>query len=299
MDERNASANRVTWIGFICNLVLTGFKFTAGVVGRSGAMVADAVHSASDIATDIVVLVGLKMASKPVDETHRYGHGKLETLASTIIGASLLLVGAGFMRSGIIRLLSAARGGQLDSPGLIALVAAAVSILVKEGLYRFTARAGRSLRSSSLVANAWHHRSDAMSSVAALLGIGGAIILGQRGRILDPVAAVLISAFLIRAALGILAGCLGELIESSLGEDVEADIIRIAGAVTGADDPHDLRTRRIGKDIAVDLHVRVNGGMRVREAHGVATEIEDRIRERFGASSFISVHIEPALDSET
>lgn len=290
---REAGARRVTWIGLIWNLAMTAFKLFAGILGGSGAMVADGFHSASDLATDMVVLTGIRISSRPVDETHRYGHGKFETLATTAIGAALLVTGAGILRSGVLNILHGARGAELTAPGGIALFAAAASILVKEGLYRYTSRAGRLLESGVLRANAWHHRTDAFSSVAALLGIGGAIVLGEGWRILDPAAAVIVSLFILRAGVGILSGSLGELIESSLGGGVDEEISVITRSVPGASDPHDIRTRRIGRDIALDLHVRVDGGMSVRDAHAIATRIEELIRERFGASSFISVHIEP------
>lgn len=287
------SAARVTWVGFVWNLVLTAFKFTAGVVGRSPAMIADAVHSVSDFATDIVVLAGLRFSARPIDKSHDYGHGKLETMAATVIGAVLLLVGAGVFWAGATRIWACIGGQTPEAPGVIALLAALVSIVVKEGLYRYTVSAGKRINSRAVIANAWHHRSDAFSSVGTMFGIGGAIFLGEKWRILDPVAAVIVSVFIVKAAFEILSGCLGELIESSLDDRVESEIIGLAKSVPGVADPHNLRTRRIGRDIAVDLHIRVDGGMQVREAHALSSAIEGLIRRRFGKSSFVSIHVEP------
>lgn len=294
--DGNTSAARVTWVGLAWNLALTAFKFTAGFAGRSPAMVADAVHSVSDFATDIVVLAGLRFSGRPVDRSHDYGHGKLETLAATLIGAVLLLVGAGILWAGARRIVECIGGQTPEAPGGIALMAAVVSIVVKEAMYRYTVSAGKRINSRAVIANAWHHRSDALSSVGTMLGIGGAIFLGERWRILDPVAAVVVSVFIVKASLEILSGCLGELIESSLDDGVESEIVGLALSVPGVEDPHNLRTRRIGRDIAVDLHIRVDGSMQVREAHGISSAIEALIRRRFGKSSFVSIHVEPARE---
>ncbi len=285
-------------MGLVLNLVLTAFKFAAGVVGHSPAMIADAVHSVSDFATDIVVLAGLRFSGRPVDKSHDYGHGKLETLAATVIGIVLLLVGAGVFWAGATKIWACIGGQTPEAPGLIALIAAVVSIVAKEGLYRYTVSAGKRINSMAVIANAWHHRSDAFSSMGTMLGIGGAILLGEKWRILDPVAAVVVSVFIVKVALEILSGCLGELIESSLDETVESEIIGLAKSVPGVTDPHNLRTRRIGRDIAVDLHIRVDGGMQVKEAHAISSAIEGLIRRKFGKSSFVSIHVEPVDEGE-
>lgn len=295
MSRRGSNPSRVTWVGLVWNLVLTSFKFLAGILGGSGAMIADAVHSVSDFATDVVVLTGLRFAGRPVDRSHDYGHGKFETLATAVIGAALVLVAAGILRSAGMKVWECMRGVQPDAPGSIALVAALVSIISKEWLYRYTVKAGRRMRSGALIANAWHHRSDALSSVGTTLGIGGAILLGGKWRILDPIAAVVVSFFIAKAGIEILAGSLKELIESSLDDSVEDEIVKLALSVPGTSDPHNLRTRRIGREIAVDLHIRVDGGMNVSEAHGIASAIETRIRDRFGRSSFVMIHVEPEL----
>jgi cation diffusion facilitator family transporter len=298
MSDRTSSANRVTWIGFFVNLLLTALKLAAGIVGHSGAMIADAVHSLSDFATDIVVLASFRMVDKPADKHHDYGHGKYETLATAFIGGALLLVGAGIFWSGAMKIWGSIKGEPMEGPGSIALAAAIVSIAVKECLYRYTAKVGKRINSQAVIANAWHHRSDAFSSVGTMLGIGGAIVLGEKWLILDPLAAIIVSVFIVKVALEISSGSVKELIEESLDETVEAEIIEIASSISGVANPHNLRTRRIGKDIAVDLHVRVAGDMHVVEAHAMASMIEERIRERFGRSAFISIHVEPFLPDD-
>lgn len=298
MNRRTAAATQITWIGFFANLVLTALKLVAGVVGHSGAMIADAAHSLSDIGTDIVVLAGFQFADKPADQNHDYGHGKYETLAAAVIGGSLLLVGGGIFWNAATTIWSNLRGEPLRAPGMIALAAAIVSIAIKELLYRYTASVGKRINSYAVIANAWHHRSDALSSVGAMLGIGGAILLGEQWRLLDPLAAIVVSLFIIRVAIRISSRSIGELTEESLDETVEAEIIRIASGVDGVTEPHNLRTRRIGGDIAVDLHICVDADMRVSEAHALASQVEADLCKRFGQSTFISIHVEPLSERD-
>ncbi len=297
MNERTTAANRVTWVGFFSNLVLTTLKLLAGVVGHSGAMIADAIHSLSDFATDIVVLVGFKFVGKPADKGHDYGHGKYETLATAVIGAALLLVGAGIFWGGAVKIWLSLKGEHLEAPGGIAFVAAVVSIIVKEWLYRYTVITGKRINSPAVIANAWHHRSDAFSSIGTMLGIGGAIVLGEKWHILDPIAAVVVSVFIVKVAIEISSGSIRELAEESLADEVENEILAIASTFPGVTHPHNLRTRRIGTDIAVDLHIRVACDMRVDDAHDIASGIESAIRKRFGQSAFVSIHIEPGTVS--
>ncbi len=295
MNTRTSLANRITWIGFFVNLALTALKLTAGIVGNSGAMIADAIHSLSDFATDIVVLASFRLAGKPADKHHSYGYGKYETLATAIIGVALLAVGIGIFWGGVTKVWAILKGEHLAQPGVIALLAAVVSITVKEGLYRYTARVGKRINSQAVMANAWHHRSDALSSIGAMLGIGGAIVLGETWRILDPIAAVIVSYFIIKTAIQISSGSVKELCEKSLDAEIEAEILQLSLAGGSVTDAHNLRTRRIGNEIAIELHVRVNPNMRVVDAHAIASSIEKRIRERFGPSTFVSIHVEPLI----
>lgn len=292
-DCRKREIYRVTFVGLVVNLVLSLLKLAAGVVGRSGAMVADAVHSFSDLATDIVVIAFARISAKPRDTDHDYGHGKYETLATIIISIALGVVGAGILVNSIRGIRTVIDGGLLPRPGAVALVAAAVSILVKEILYRYTVRVGRRIDSPSVVANAWHHRSDALSSLGTLLGIGCAFFLGDKWRIADPIAALIVSVFIFKIAFDLIRTGLGELLEQSLPEEVEKEILGIVAANPRVREPHNLRTRRIGAAIAIEVHVRMDGEMTVEESHELTVDIEQRLRERFGEGTMIAIHVEP------
>ena len=185
--ERNQEIYKVTLVGGVVNVVLLLFKFVAGIVGHSAAMVADAVHSLSDFVTDVIVLVFVHISSKPKDKSHDYGHGKYETLAMTLIGVALLIVAIGIIYHGAIEIVAWMKGEQLEAPGELALWAALLSVLLKEGVYQYSMVKARQLNSQVVEANAWHHRSDALSSVGTAIGIGGAIFLGQRWTVLDPI----------------------------------------------------------------------------------------------------------------
>lgn len=292
-EIRKRKIYRVTFVGFVVNLVLSIVKLIAGLVGRSGAMVADAVHSFSDLATDVVVIAFARISAKPRDPGHDYGHGKYETLATIIISLALAVVGAGILVDSIERIRIVLDGGLLPRPGVIALVAALVSIIVKEILYRYTVRVGRQIQSPSVIANAWHHRSDALSSLGTLVGIGCAYFLGSKWRIADPVAALLVAVFIFKIALDLIRNGLGELLEQSLPEDVEEEILHIVTANPEVREPHNLRTRRIGASIAIEVHVRMDGRMTVEHSHDLTVEIERRLRERFGEETMIAIHVEP------
>lgn len=292
-DCRKREIYRVTFVGLVVNLVLSLLKLAAGVVGRSGAMVADAVHSFSDLATDIVVIAFARISAKPRDTDHDYGHGKYETLATIIISIALGVVGAGILVNSVRGIRTVIDGGLLPRPGAVALVAAVVSILVKEILYRYTVRVGRRIDSPSVVANAWHHRSDALSSLGTLLGIGCAFFLGDKWRIADPIAALIVSVFIFKIAFDLIRTGLGELLEQSLPEEVEKEILGIVAANPRVREPHNLRTRRIGAAIAIEVHVRMDGKMTVEESHELTVDIEQRLRERFGEGTMIAIHVEP------
>ena len=292
-DCRKREIYRVTFVGLVVNLVLSLLKLAAGVVGRSGAMVADAVHSFSDLATDIVVIAFARISAKPRDTDHDYGHGKYETLATIIISIALGVAGAGILVNSTRGIRTVIDGGLLPRPGAVALVAAAVSILVKEILYRYTVRVGRRIDSPSVVANAWHHRSDALSSLGTLLGIGCAFFLGDKWRIADPIAALIVSVFIFKIAFDLIRTGLGELLEQSLPEEVEKEILGIVAANPRVREPHNLRTRRIGAAIAIEVHVRMDGKMTVEESHELTVDIEQRLRERFGEGTMIAIHVEP------
>lgn len=292
-EIRKRRIYRVTFVGLVVNLVLSFLKLAAGVVGRSGAMIADAVHSFSDLATDVVVIAFARISAKPRDDDHDYGHGKYETLATIIISLALGIVGAGILVNSIRDIRVVLDGGLLPRPGLVALVAAVASIVVKEILYRYTVREGRAVGSPSVVANAWHHRSDALSSLGTLVGIACAYFLGQKWRIADPIAALLVAVFIFKVAFDLIRTGIDELLECSLPADMEQEILQIVTADPGVREPHNLRTRRIGASIAVEVHVRMDGAMTVAQSHALTVDIEHRLRERFGEGTMIVIHVEP------
>ena len=284
---------RVTLAGSVINVLLLVGKFVAGILGHSAAMMADAVHSLTDFVTDIIVLVFVKLGSKPKDADHEYGHGKYETLASVIIGFSLFLVGIMICFDGLKKIYQALCGEELAQPGMIALAAAVVSILLKEWAFRFTRKVGREVGSEAVVANAWHHRSDALSSVGTFFGIGGAILLGRQWAVLDPIAALVVSVLIIKASIELIKPSMDELMEKSLPREVEDEIRSIAESVEGVSEVHHLMTRSIGGHIAMEMHVRMRGNMTLYESHVHATEIECKLRTRFGEGTHIGLHVEP------
>ena len=291
--SREKAIYKVTWIGSLVNFLLLIFKFIAGIIGNSSALVADAVHSLSDFITDIIVVVFVKISGKPEDEDHKYGHGKYETLATALIGIALFAVGIGLLVSGAVKVYEVIKGAVLPAPSMIALVIAAVSIVSKEILYRYTIHVGKNLNSQAVVANAWHHRSDAFSSIGTLIGIGGAIFLGEKWRVLDPMAAIVVSGFIIKVAIDLIKPCVDELLERSLPAETENQILDIIAAFPEVTSPHHLRTRRIGNHIAIEVHLRMDGHKTLENAHAIATDIEKGIKEKFGPDTHIGIHMEP------
>ena len=259
--ERNKEIYEVTLIGGVVNVVLLVFKFVAGILG-----------------------------------SHDYGHGKYETLAMTIIGMALLVVAIGIVYSGIEKIMVWARGGLLEAPGMLALWAALLSVVLKEGVYHYSMVKAKALNSQALEANAWHHRSDALSSIGTAVGIGGAILLGQRWTVLDPVASVIVGLFIVKVAIYLLRDGIGDLMEHSLPDEVEDEILRLAASVDGVTKPHELRTRRIGNHYAIELHILMDGDIPLREAHEKASEVEDLLRRQYGDETHVAVHVEPTTE---
>ena len=292
-QRRKRKIYHVTLVGLVVNLFLSVGKLAAGLLGRSGAMVADAVHSFSDMATDIVVLAFARISAKPQDDTHNYGHGKYETLATIIISLALSVVGGGILVHSVRAIRAVIDGELLPRPGAVALVAAVVSIAAKEVLYRYTVRAGRRVQSPSMVANAWHHRSDALSSLGTLLGIGCAYFLGDKWRIADPVAALAVSVFIFKIAFDLIRDGVEELLERALPPQTERRILDIVASEPGVHEPHNLRTRRIGTVLAMEVHTRVDGRMSVARSHSLTVEIERRLKQEFGPETLVSIHVEP------
>jgi cation diffusion facilitator family transporter len=291
--ERNKEIYQVTLVGGVVNVVLLVFKFVAGILGHSAAMVADAVHSLSDFVTDVIVLVFVHISGKPEDKSHDYGHGKYETLAMTIIGMALLVVAIGIVYSGLTKIMAWIGGEQLEAPGMLAFWAALLSIVLKETVYHYSMVKARQLHSQALEANAWHHRSDALSSIGTAVGIGGAILLGQRWTVLDPVASVIVGMFIVKVAIDLLRDGIGDLMEQSLPEEVENEMLQLVASLPGVVKPHDLRTRRIGNHYAIELHILMDGDISLREAHEKASEVEDLLRHQYGDETHVAVHVEP------
>jgi len=277
----------------VVNVLLTVFKFVAGVLGASAAMIADAVHSLSDLLTDFVVLLFVKLSSRPADSDHPYGHGKYETLATAMVAIALLAAGGVLLSEGVQKIVAAIHGEQLVMPGKIALWAALVSIAAKEGVYWITIAVAKRVDSSALRANAWHHRTDALSSVATALGIGCALLFGGKWAILDPIAAVLVSVFILVAAAKLLYEAVQDLLEKSLPKEVEQEIREIVEADHDMSELHNLRTRRVGAVYSIEMHLRMRGSTSLYEAHRHSMLLEQRLRERFGQDTLISVHLEP------
>lgn len=291
--NRGDRALAVTLRGFWVNLILTILKYIAGFVGHSGAMVADATHSLSDLITDVVVFFGFKVVNKPADSSHRYGHGKVETLLASLCGVVLFIAGTGILLEAVHKILLVLKGETFPRPGLLAIGAAVVSIVVKEVLYRYTAVWATNINSPALMAKAWDHRSDAFSSIGVLFGIVGARFFGAGGRILDPIAAAVVSFFIIRVSLPIMMESLNELLEGSLDKETEDRIMALIRESKEVRDVHRLRTRRVGPYIAMETHILVDRTMGLVEAHNIASTIEDRIHNEFGSETLISLHVEP------
>lgn len=291
--NRSKEIYKVTYVGGVANVVLLAFKFIAGIMAHSSAMVADAVHSLSDLITDAIVLIFVRISTMPQDKSHDYGHGKYETLATAIIGLALIGVALLIIYSGGTKIIAWMNGTQLEAPGMLALWAALVSILLKEGVYRYSIVKARQLNSSALEANAWHHRSDALSSIGTAIGIGGAIFLGQRWTVLDPLASIIVGIVIIKVAYELLCRGIGDLTEQSLPDDIENEIIARVSSIPGIDKPHDLRTRRIGNHYAIEMHILMDGNITLHEAHEKATAVEELLRQHYGPDTHIAVHMEP------
>ena len=296
--DRTAKVTFVTLVGSVVNIILTVFKIFAGVLGRSTAMIADGIHSLSDLLSDIIVIVFVKISAKGRDKDHDYGHGKFETFATLIISLMLIVVAVNLMSGGINKIRQILDGGEVSSPGMIALWAAVASIVLKEILYRYTIIQGKALDSPMMIANAWHRRSDAFSSVGSLLGIAGAIFLGDKFVILDPITGCVISIFILVMAVKMSVPAIKELLDVSLPDDVEEKIEATAKSVKGVVDLHELKTRREGPGIIMEGHLVLDSEISLKEAHDISKKVEESLRKEFGTETQISLHLEPEDDAE-
>ena len=293
-NQREKEIYKVTIVGALANVTLLIFKFVAGIISNSAAMIADAVHSLSDFITDVVVIVFVKISSKPQDKSHDYGHGKFETLATLIIGIALLFIGLMILYNGASATYRCIwLGEELHRPGMIAFWAAIFSIILKEAVYQYTVFKGKNLNSQAVIANAWHHRSDAFSSIGTAVGIGGAIFLGDKWVVLDPIAAIVVSVFIINVSLKIIIKSINELLEKSLPDEIENEIIKVAESFDMVKDVHDLRTRRIGNNIAIEMHLLMDRNLSLQCTHNTTELIESELRKKYGEHTHIAIHVEP------
>lgn len=290
---RAARAKKVTWVGFWVNVVLSVAKIIAGIVGRSGAMIADGVHSISDFVTDIIVIVFIGVSAKGENTRFRYGHGKFETFATMLISFALFAVAVGLFWTSFNQIVDALNGKVLPRPEMVALVMAFVSVVAKEWLFHYTRVAGEQMNSMALVANAWHHRSDAFSSIAVLVGIGCAMFLGERWRVLDPIAAATVSVFIALVAYRLAMPSIRELLEVALPDDVTAEMGGVIGRVDGVCAYHHLRTRKNGNVYIMDFHIKVDPRLTIIEAHDISKRVEAALKAKYGEQSIVNIHIEP------
>jgi cation diffusion facilitator family transporter len=297
-QERAREAVKITWTGFYVNLILSLGKILTGIFGRSAAMLADGIHSLSDFLTDLIVIIFIKISSKAKDEDHHYGHGKFETLATLLVSVMLIIVGVGILYKGIKDIIASINGTVLEAPSYWAIIAAVASIAVKEWLYRITVIIGKKIGSEAVIANAWHHRSDAFSSIGTLIGISGAFFLGSKWRILDPLASIVVSFFIVKVGYDLLKPALQELLERALPKDIEERIGEIISLTPGVIKFHNLKTRKSGNTYIIDVHIKVDPAITVVEAHDISTEVEKGLRENYGDTTQTSIHIEPYFSKE-
>ncbi len=288
MQNNLKQINGVTIAGLVWNLVIGIAKIAAGFFGNSRAVLADGVHSFSDLSTDVAILIGAKYWENPADKTHPHGHKRIETLVSLLISAALFAVAGGIAYDAI----KAFNNPSPEPPQLIALIAALVSIIIKEILYRWTLITGKKIKSSALIANAWHHRSDALSSIPAALAVGGAMLKPEL-RILDPIGAVLVTLFIIGVAWKIAKSALWELTDAAAPQEVCDKIVAIASGTKGVISVHKCRTRRLGSGIEVDLHIEVNTAITVKEGHEIAGAVKHNLFEKEFDIIDVIVHTEP------
>lgn len=291
-EQDAGEIRRVTWIGLVVNIIISALKLAVGTLGSSQAVVADGVHSLSDMTTDIAVLVGVRFWSPPADECHPYGHRRIETMVTLGIGVALALVALGIAYRGI----ATVRDEHIVQPGVIALIGALVSIVAKEILYRWTVSVGKRIKSSALVANAWHHRSDALSSLPAALAVTLAVISPAMSFV-DHLGAVIVALFILHASWKIMKPALAELSDRGAPAGVRAHICKVAAGTGGVKDVHALRTRRVGPGIFVDMHITVDAGMTVLQGHDVSEAVKRRVQEQVPDVIDVVVHLEPSSPS--
>ncbi|TCT15550.1 cation diffusion facilitator family transporter [Natranaerovirga pectinivora] len=291
--NRSEQASRITKYNLLGNGVLIIIKLMAGILGKSGAMLADGLHSITDFLTDVIVLISFKITKRPPDKAYHYGYGKFETLATLFITLTLFYAGFIILRSGVINIFSYLKGEHIDLPKSIAIYGALLSIIIKEVMYRMTIKVGKRIQSQALVANAWHHRSDAFSSVAALIGISAAVLLGPSFAVLDPIVAIIVSLIVFKIALKLLYPSINELMEGRIDEEKIKLIIKVINENKNIKGYHKLRTRKVGRLIVIDFHISLNKDLKLHIAHDIAHDIENELKEVLGEELVVTIHIEP------
>ena len=291
-QQRNRIEKRCTLVGMTSDVCLSALKIATGIVGHSSAILADGIHSISDTVTDALVYAMVRLSGKGVDERYRYGRGKFETLAAFLISIILVVVAIGLMNEGVSDVWAAFNGETLERPHNIALIVGIIAVVVKEGLYHYTRLKGRKTGSSALKAYAWHHRADALSTAATLAGVAGAMFMGERWRVLDPIAAIAVSVLILVLAYRLGRPAVDELLEVSLPQDEQSKITDIVNGVDGVKAFHNLRTRRNGNLRVVDIHIKVDGDLNVAHAHDITREIERQLSDALG-EVMTNIHVEP------
>ena len=282
--------NRVSFVGIAGNILLSAFKFFAGIFGHSGAMVSDAVHSLSDVFATFVAWLGVRMSAKAADKEHPYGHERLECVAALILGTILALTGAFIGYEGVRKVL-AGNYADLSVPRAIALWAAVISIVIKEAMYWYTRYYAKILNSSAFMADAWHHRSDAFSSIGSLIGVGGAM-LGFP--VLDPLASAVIAVCILKVSYDILKDAVSKMLDTSCGEEYERNLRDFMAEVPGVERVNGVHTRQFGNKIYIDAEIAVDGNLSLTRAHDIASLVHDKVEKQFENVKHIMIHVEPA-----
>ena len=288
--DETAVIRKLSLVGIIGNVFLSAFKFVAGIMGNSSAMVSDAVHSLSDVFATFIAFLGVRFGRREADASHPYGHERIESLAAVVLGLILLVTGVGIGWGGLEKIL-AGNYESLPIPGMIALIAAIVSIAVKEGMFWYTRHWARVIRSSAFEADAWHHRSDAMSSIGALVGVGGSM-LGYP--VLDPIASVVICLFILKQGISIIYDALKKMLDTSCGEQFEKEVRQLVDAEDQVERIDMLRTRMFGDKVYIDMEIAIDGSMQLTDAHAIAERVHDDIEHAFPEVKHVMIHVNPA-----
>ncbi len=288
--DETAVIRKLSLVGIIGNVFLSAFKFVAGIMGNSSAMVSDAVHSLSDVFATFIAFLGVRFGRREADASHPYGHERIESLAAVVLGLILLVTGVGIGWVGLEKIL-AGNYESLPIPGMIALIAAIVSIAVKEGMFWYTRHWARVIRSSAFEADAWHHRSDAMSSIGALVGVGGSM-LGYP--VLDPIASVVICLFILKQGISIIYDALKKMLDTSCGEQFEKEVRQLVDAEDQVERIDMLRTRMLGDKVYIDMEIAIDGSMQLTDAHAIAERVHDDIEHAFPEVKHVMIHVNPA-----